>query len=146
MKADAVSFCIGLGRAQASLNLKLDDELGTLHGLGLRDFTLLYALSQAEGGRLPASDLVQPMGVRLSAVTRQLILLEKTGLVQREVAEESAGRRYVRLRPAAKRLLGEAVEIAEAVCASALAALPPETVVLVQAALARIAQAPALKL
>ena len=45
-----LDLCIGLHQAQASLRLKLDDELGTLHGIGWDDFVLLAQLAAAPDG------------------------------------------------------------------------------------------------
>ena len=55
MKTDAIDFCMRVSLAHASLCLKLDDELGTYHGLALADFIALRLLAQAEGGRLPVA-------------------------------------------------------------------------------------------
>jgi len=115
MKTDALDDCLRISLAHASLTLKLDDVLGTFHGLGLGDFILLRLLSQAEGGRLPLAGLMRPLGVRMSAVLRQLAPLEKTGYLQREPG------RLVALRPAGRALVAEAAVTAEDICTQALA-------------------------
>ena len=46
-----LEFCLALHRANASLQLKLDDELGTFHGINFNDFALLSLLAQADGVR-----------------------------------------------------------------------------------------------
>nr|MDP2192119.1 AsnC family transcriptional regulator [Rhodoferax sp.] len=117
MKTEALDDCLRISLAHASLTLKLDDVLGTFHGLSLNDFILLRLLSQAEGGRLPLAALMRPLGVRMSAVLRQLAPLEKTGHLQREPG------RMVALRPAGRALMTEAAGSAAAVCADALAAV-----------------------
>ena len=71
-----LDFCLALHRAHASLQLKLDDELGTYHGISFSDFALLNLLAQADGGRVSISALVRPLGQPQSAVLRQLIVLE----------------------------------------------------------------------
>lgn len=114
MKTDALDDCLRISLAHASLALKLDDVLGTFHGLSLTDFILLRLLSQAEGGRLPLAGLMRPMGVRMSAVLRQLVPLEKTGYLQREPG------RMVTLRSAGRAQVTEAASSAEAVCSEAL--------------------------
>jgi DNA-binding MarR family transcriptional regulator len=138
MRIDATGFC---------LNLKLDDELGSFHGLSLQDFILLRLLSQAEGGHMPVADLVRPMGMRQSTVLRQLLQLEKTGKVQREAAPGgSAGRPWVALRPAGRGLLNDARATADAVCAAALGALAPESLPAVDAAMDALCRSKALAL
>jgi DNA-binding MarR family transcriptional regulator len=117
MKTAALDDCLRISLAHASLTLKLDDVLGTFHGLSLNDFIVLRLLSQAEGGRLPLAGLMRPLGVRMSAVLRQLAPLEKTGYLQREPG------RMVVLRPAGRTLMTEAASSAEAVCSEALAAM-----------------------
>jgi DNA-binding MarR family transcriptional regulator len=114
MNTDALDDCLRISLAHASLMLKLDDVLGTFHGLSLNDFMLLRLLSQAEGGRLPLAGLVRPLGVRMSAVLRQLAPLEKTGYLQREPE------RMVALRPAGRVQVNEAAGSAGLVCSEAL--------------------------
>ncbi len=117
MKTNALDDCLRVSLAHASLTLKLDDVLGTFHGLGLGEFILLRLLSQAEGGRLPLAGLMRPLGVRMSVVLRQLAPLEKTGYLQREPG------RMVALRPAGRAQVTEAATSAEAVCSEALAGM-----------------------
>jgi DNA-binding MarR family transcriptional regulator len=115
MKIGALDDCLRISLAHASLTLKLDDVLGTFHGLSLNDFIVLRLLSQAEGGRLSLAGLMRPLGVRMSVVLRQLAPLEKTGYLQREPG------RMVALRPAGRAQMAEAASSAVAVCADALA-------------------------
>ncbi|MES2743501.1 MAG: MarR family transcriptional regulator [Pseudomonadota bacterium] len=122
-----LDLCLTLSHAHASLTLKLDDVLGTLHGLSYNDFLLLTLLSRAEDGRMAVADLVRPLGVQLSAVTRQLVLLEKTGLAQREPEVAADGRRHVAIRSGGKKLLNGATVTAAAVCADLVHTLPANT-------------------
>ncbi|MEO8022319.1 AsnC family transcriptional regulator [Polaromonas sp.] len=115
MKSSALDDCLRVSLAHASLTLKLDDILGTFHGMSLGDFILLRLLSEAEGGRLSLAGLVRPLGVRMSAVLRQLAPLEKTGYLQREPG------RMVVLRPAGRAQVTEAAVTAEDICLGALA-------------------------
>jgi DNA-binding MarR family transcriptional regulator len=129
--------------AHASLSLKLDDELGTHHGLSLADFIALRQISQAQSGCLPVIDLVRPMGLRLSAVMRMLLPLEKTGLLQRESAMGS-DERCVAIRPAGRRVLREALLTAEEVCNGAVAQLPADALPLVESVLTTLCRADSL--
>jgi len=121
MNTDAIDLCLRISAAHASLALKLDDELGTYHGLSLHDFMLLRVLAQADGARLPLGALMRPLGSTLSALMRQVMPLEKTGHVQRESTD---GRRELVLRPSGRRVLNEALYTAERICAEAVHALP----------------------
>ncbi|MEO8656023.1 MAG: MarR family transcriptional regulator, partial [Ramlibacter sp.] len=60
-----LGFCLALHCAHASLQLKLDDELGIHHGISFNDFALLNLLADADGGRVSFSELVHPLGQRL---------------------------------------------------------------------------------
>jgi DNA-binding MarR family transcriptional regulator len=140
----ALAFCLEVAQAQARLRRKLDDELGTWHGLSYEDFVLLSALERAEGGRLTAAGLASPLGIQPSSVLRIVLALEKTGLVQRE--PDAAGRRWVVLRKPGRQLLGEAAENAEAICRKALASLAPEAMGVASSCLAALAGSAALEL
>lgn len=125
MTTRAIDLCLKLNQAQAVLSLRLDEELGTLHGISLGDFIVLHSLARAEGGRLPVSSLVRPLGVQRSAVVRQLIPLEKTGHITRDREPAADGKRYVTIRSSARRVLHEALSTAEMVCTEALWDLAP---------------------
>jgi DNA-binding MarR family transcriptional regulator len=108
--------CLDRHLDQAALNFRLDDELGTQHGLSWSDFVLLSVLDDADG-TVSSSELAGRLGVLRSRLVLQLLPLEKTGLVARDVAV--GGKRTVALRPGGRRLLHEARDTAGAVCATA---------------------------
>jgi DNA-binding MarR family transcriptional regulator len=132
-----LGFCLALHRAHASLQLKLDNELGTYHGISFNDFALLNLLAQADGGRVSIPELVRPLGQPQSAVLRQLILLEKIGLVMREGAN---GDRQAVLRPAGRALVNTARETADSICTEAVASIAPAVVATVSAAMETLAR------
>jgi MarR family transcriptional regulator, organic hydroperoxide resistance regulator len=138
-----LEFCLALHRANASLQLKLDDELGTFHGINFNDFALLSLLAQADGGQISISELVRPLGLRQSAVLRQLIVLEKIGLVAREGAN---GDRQAVLRPAGRALVNAARETADGICTVAVESIAPALVATVSAAMVALACTPTLAL
>jgi DNA-binding MarR family transcriptional regulator len=138
-----LDFCLALHRAYASLQLKLDNELGLYHGISFNDFALLNLLAQADGDRVNIPELVRPIGQPQSAVLRQLILLEKIGLVVREGAN---GDRQAVLRPAGRSLVNAACETAGNICTEAVESIVPTAVVMVSAALATLAYTPTLAL
>ena len=118
MSAQALPLGTALWRARAALQQRLDERLGEWHGLSFGDYQLLQALdSQANGLSLPAlaSSLLQAPASTL----RQLLPLEKTGLLER-----SAGQ--VRLRSAGRQLLAEARLSTQDIYAKALTALGAE--------------------
>jgi DNA-binding IclR family transcriptional regulator len=131
-----LGFCLALHRAHASLQLKLDEELGIHHGISFNDFALLNLLALADGGRVGIQELVRPMGLPQSAVLRQLILLEKIGLVVREGAN---GDRQAVLRPAGRALVYAARETADSICTEAVESIAPAVVATVSGALVTLA-------
>lgn len=114
MDERALQACLDRHLDQAALNFRLDDELGTHHGLAWADFVLLTLLEE-EAAPTPA--LARRLGMSPARLVLQLLPLEKTGLVMREAAAD--GQRRVALRPGGRRLLAEARETAAAVCAEA---------------------------
>ena len=114
--SSALAFCLALDLAHARLRRKLDEELGTHHGLDMSDLVLLQALS--DGSRTPAQ-LERPLGKRASHVLRQVLALEKSGWVRR--TQNERGQRAIELRPPGRRLLGEAMDTAGWICEQALA-------------------------
>ena len=138
-----LDFCLSLHRAHASLQLKLDDELGIYHGISFNDFALLNLLAQADGGQAGIPALVRPLGRPQSAVLRQLIVLEKIGLVVRDGAN---GSRQAVLRPTGRALVNSARETADSICTEAVASIAPAAVATVSAALVALARTPSLEL
>lgn len=138
-----LGFCLALHRAHASLQRKLDDELGIHHGISFNDFALLNLLAEADGGRVNIPELVRPMGQPQSAVLRQLIVLEKIGLVVRDGAD---GDRQAVLRPAGRTLVNAARETADSICTEAVESIAPAAVEMVSAALVTLARTPTLEL
>lgn len=136
-----LALCLALQRAHASLRHKLDDELGIYHGISFSDFVLLDLLAQTENGRVRIVELVRPLGLPQSAVLRQLIALEKIGLVVRDGASDE---RYAVLRPAGHVLVNAARETADSICSSAVTSIAPSTIAQVSTALVALACAPAL--
>jgi DNA-binding IclR family transcriptional regulator len=132
-----LDFCLALHLAHASLQRKLDDELGLYHGISFNDFALLNLLAQADGGRVSISELVPPMGQPPSAVLRQVILLEKIGLVVREGAN---GDRQAVLRPAGRALVNVARETADGICTEAVESIAPAVLETVSVAMKTLAR------
>jgi DNA-binding IclR family transcriptional regulator len=128
-----LGFCLALHHAHASLQRKLDDALGLYHGISFNDFALLNLLAQADGGRVGISELARAMSQPQSAVLRQLIMLEKIGLVVREGAN---GDRQAVLRPAGRALVTVARETAGSICTEAVASISPAVLATVSEALA----------
>jgi DNA-binding MarR family transcriptional regulator len=122
MSHPTLDLCLEVHRVYSGLRLKLDDELGTYHGIAFSDLALLHLLAHAEAGRMKIAELGRPLGLSRSAVLRQLLVLEKIGLVERNGAD---GDRHAVLRPAGRALTNVASETADRVCSEALASIAP---------------------
>lgn len=125
-KAACISLqaCLALRAAHASLTLKLDDELGTHHGLGWSEFALLSVLARSDAGQLRLTELALLLGLSLSNALRQILALEKIGLLERLDNPTKLRDRRIRLRQAGRAALAAAEETAEEVCTQALREVP----------------------
>lgn len=99
---------------QAATSFQLDEQLGVHHGLSWTDFVLLTLLDGADGA-MSSLELAGRLSLSRSRLVLQLLPLEKTGLVAR--GEAVARNRKITLRASGRRLLYEARDTAEAVCA-----------------------------
>ncbi|MGJ7603996.1 MarR family winged helix-turn-helix transcriptional regulator [Variovorax sp. LT1R20] len=134
MTVDALDLCLTIGRAHASLNLKLQENLGAFHGLDYEDFRLLHLLL-ADGGRMPMAELSRALGLPMSALLRKMVLLEKTGLAERTAGTNEDNRRHAAIRPGGRKLMQAAVTTVEAICADAVKSLDSESLPQIHAAL-----------
>ncbi len=107
-----LKFFVDLAKAKTVISRRFDNRL-SFNGLGFSDFMILLHLSQTPGKKLRRVDLAEKIGITASGITRMLLPMEKTGLVQREVSEQDARVSYVLLAPGGKRLLNESLESAE---------------------------------
>jgi DNA-binding MarR family transcriptional regulator len=113
MSDDALHACIARHLAHAATVSRLDDDLGTHHGLSWADFVLLTALDAAPDATA-AAELARSLCLPASRLLQQLLPLEKIGLLER--TPDSHGKRRIQLRPRGRRLLREARETAENAC------------------------------
>lgn len=116
MSTPALDVVMGLNRAHATLKQLLDERLGRWHGLGFSDFVLLGELAQAPDGRLSTRQLAATLRLQPSTLVRQLMPLEKTGLITRESGT-------VCLRAAGRALYREASQTAAPICDAAWASI-----------------------
>ncbi len=114
MSEEALQAYMDRHLAHAAMVCRLDDELGTHHGLSWADFVLLTALDAASEAT-PATELARTLCMPASRLLLQLLPLEKIGLLER--AADRNGKRRVQLRPQGRRLLREARDTAENACA-----------------------------
>src|SRR5262245_8341091 len=114
----AFAAAMRLFRAQANLEERFANGLGSIHGLSLKDTLLLMHVARAEGGRLSRIELARRLSVSPSTVTRTAQPLEKLGLLARESHERDARYAYVVLTKAGRRAVGEAEDTLRRMAAS----------------------------
>jgi DNA-binding MarR family transcriptional regulator len=96
---------VRLLRAHAELSRRMDASLRAAHGMSLREYEVLLALSDAPVGRLRRVDLAAKVLLTQGGVTRVLDPLERAGLVSRVASEQDRRVAYAELTPAGRRRL-----------------------------------------
>ena len=114
---------LGIRRAVALWESRVDAQLGALHGLGLSDFAALHHLAEAPGGRLRRVDLAGRLALTPSGVTRLLGPLERRGIVTREADGHDARSTYAVLTKSGKGLAKDATAAVTAIAESILGSL-----------------------
>jgi DNA-binding MarR family transcriptional regulator len=112
--ADRLSQALRDHRRLARQVHRLDDELGLHHGLSWNDLLLLDTLHDA-GGRLSARQAAAATGRSLAGLIRQVLPMEKIGLIQRQ--RDGSGTPQLVLAAGGARRLREARDTARGVLA-----------------------------
>lgn len=113
MKNPSYTAVMHLLRAHARLEERFGGELGSIHGLALKEVLLLTHLERAPMQRLSRVDLAKRLNVSASTVTRMAAPLEKLRLVGRQADSRDARLAYVVLTAVGRRLVGEAMQTLE---------------------------------
>ena len=111
--SQSLKFFLNLNTVQVLTAKRFDSKLSS-HGISLNDFMILYHVGEATDEKLRRIDLAEKIGLTASGITRMLMPLEKLGLVRKEANSRDARVSYVKLAPAGKRILNEAIATAEA--------------------------------
>ncbi|WP_229673955.1 MarR family winged helix-turn-helix transcriptional regulator [Nakamurella endophytica] len=86
-----------LSAVRSPLETALNRQLSADSGLSTADYAVLVALSEADGRRLRARDLVRAVGWEKSRLSHQLRRMEGRGLVSRSGCETDGRAAYVQL-------------------------------------------------
>ena len=135
----STDFCLRLARANAALVRRFDNSLGSNHGISFSDFQLLNHLARAAGGKLRRVDLAERVGLSASGVTRNLLPLEKIGLVTRESDPRDARVGFAVVTAAGHELVVNASVIVERVSREAVRGIAPEPLAAMAEVLGNIA-------
>lgn len=129
--------------AQARLEERFANALGSIHGLSLKDTLLLLHVAHAEGGRLSRIELARRLSISPSTVTRTTAPLEKRGLLGRESSVRDARYAYVVLTDAGRQAVVDASATLERLSAGVFAqGWTADEVVTLTALLGRLAGRP----
>jgi DNA-binding MarR family transcriptional regulator len=118
MTSPSFSAILRLLGTNALLEERFTGELGSLHGLALKEVLLLMHLERAPRMRLSRIDLAKRLHVSPSTVTRMAAPLEKLGMVGREADARDARLAYVVLTTAGQELVTNARATLESMAAS----------------------------
>jgi MarR family transcriptional regulator, organic hydroperoxide resistance regulator len=113
MSHQNIRFCLTLHRAYGTLRLKLDEDLGTWHGIDFDDYALLQSLAARADNPPRLADLATQLAMSRSAMLRRLRPLEKIGLI---ACHGSVTERRVAVRPAGIALVNTAHDTVNASC------------------------------
>jgi DNA-binding MarR family transcriptional regulator len=111
--SQSLKLFLNLTTVQALTFKRFDSRLAS-HGISLNEFMILFHLGEASDEKLRRIDLAEKIGLTASGITRMLSPLEKLGMVRREANSRDARVSYVKLAPAGKRILVDAIATAEA--------------------------------
>ncbi len=102
-----LALIMNISKVNSLLSRKFDSL--SAHGISFSDFTILYLLKQAPGGKLRRIDLADKIGLTPSGVTRMLVPMEKIGLIAREANERDARVSYAAITETGKSILDDAM-------------------------------------
>ncbi|GAB5500378.1 MAG: hypothetical protein PsegKO_26890 [Pseudohongiellaceae bacterium] len=108
MNESSYTTLLHLLRASAAIHERLDGGLSAVHGLSLQEMLMLMFLDSEPRHRLSRVELARRMHVSASTVTRQLVPLEKRGIVTRQPDERDARLTYAVLTDAGEELVNDA--------------------------------------
>lgn len=109
----SINFCLSVSKFQTILSRHLDAKLG---GLGFSELIILFHLNRSADDKMRRIDLADTIGLTASGITRQLLPMEKIGLVKREQDKNDARVSFVALTSAGKTKLNEGLERLEIFC------------------------------
>jgi DNA-binding MarR family transcriptional regulator len=104
-----VALALGLCRSQAALRRRVEAPLSAAHGIGFTDFMIMSELSTVQGGRLRSIDLAQRLMLSPSGITRAVLPLQESGLVERVAHERDARAGYIALTSAGRERVAQAM-------------------------------------
>lgn len=110
MKNTNIDFIVNVAKLHTILSKELE---GSLWGIWLTDFIVLFYLNKAEWNKLRRIDLSEKVWLTPSWITRLLLPMEKIGLISRVADKYDARVSYVLLTEAGKTMFLNSFKMAE---------------------------------
>jgi len=88
----------------AYISKKIENSLGSIHGIGLTEYMVLHNLINAPNKVLRRIDLANSVGRTASGVTRMLLPMEKLGLIHKELSPRDARASLVKITPVGEQI------------------------------------------
>ncbi|NQY35973.1 MAG: MarR family transcriptional regulator [Alteromonadaceae bacterium] len=92
----------------AFISKKIENSLGSIHGIGLTEYMVLHNLVNAPNKVLRRIDLADSVGRTASGVTRMLIPMEKLGLICKEASPRDARASLVKITTVGEEIFNDA--------------------------------------
>jgi DNA-binding MarR family transcriptional regulator len=92
----------------AFISKKIENSLGSIHGIGLTEYMVLHNLVHAPNKVLRRIDLAESVGRTASGVTRMLMPMEKLGLINKEVSPRDARASLVKVTSVGEQIFNDA--------------------------------------
>lgn len=92
---------------QSRLSKRLELQL-SIHGISFTEFLVMYHLNNSPNNLLRRIELAESVGLTASGITRLLLPMQKTGLVQKESNPRDARVSLVKLSKAGKKIFSDA--------------------------------------
>jgi len=92
----------------AFISKKIENSLGSIHGIGLTEYMVLHNLVNAPNKVLRRIDLAESVGRTASGVTRMLMPMEKLGLINKEASLRDARASLVKITSVGEQIFNDA--------------------------------------
>ena len=104
-----MSFIINMWSVNSLISKKLDASLGSVHGIGLTEYMVLFHLNNSHNKSMRRIDLASSIGLTASGITRIVSPMEKIGLVMKEQNPRDARVSLVKITASGEEILSDSM-------------------------------------
>ena len=94
--------------SNAFVSKKIENSLGTIHGIGLVEYMVLHNLANSPNKSLRRIDLADSLSRTASGITKMLKPMEKIGLIKKEVSPRDARASLVKITSTGESIFSDA--------------------------------------